>query len=478
MGTEEDLIESVIDSAKYLRDVRPLDPAELSDYVPGGTEPDRVRTILREHAYALAVRERDDGRFVPVDDGPISPTFDGVDRFPEEYEAVIRAAIVTRYGEDWYDGAPGDELRQAIRTFKARYFADEPVSYDAETVLGYALYHAPVYYASTQYVLDALGRQRLLPSRLRVLDIGAGVGGPALGLHDYIGETAPVAYHAVEPSPATELLEQLLAETGANFSWEITADRIEAHEPGDEFDLILCANVLSELSDPVATLSRLRDALAPDGTVVSIAPADRRTSLHLRSVERSLVDDQKRYTIFAPTLRLWSNATPADECWSFDERPPIGTPEMQRLLDNGRRSTTADRDPATGEFVHREPRFSYALLRTDGTQRFAVRADRSQFVPFAESDQHVTNRVDVMAVKLSHSLAEPDDNPLFRIGDGSQTTAHFAVLTGETALNAALREARYSDVIVIRNGLLLWNDTEGAYNVVVDDETLVDAVGT
>jgi hypothetical protein len=62
------------------------------------------------------------------------------------------------------------------------------------------------------------------------------------------------------------------------------------------------------------------------------------------------------------------------------------------------------------------------------------------------------------------------------IGDGSQQTDHFAVLTDESALNRALLEADYGDLLHVENGLVLWNDDEAAYNVVVDGETVVDRV--
>ena len=43
-------------------------------------------------------------------------------------------------------------------------------------------------------------------------------------------------------------------------------------------------------------------------------------------------------------------------------------------------------------------------------------------------------------------------------------------------LNSDLREADYGAVLFVENGLVLWNDDEAAYNVVVDDETVVDLV--
>ena len=65
-------------------------------------------------------------------------------------------------------------------------------------------------------------------------------------------------------------------------------------------------------------------------------------------------------------------------------------------------------------------------------------------------------------------------NPLYLLGDGSQTVDHFAVLTEPSVLNDDLGTAAYGDLLSIQNALVLWNDDEEAYNVVVDGETTVD----
>ena len=90
-------------------------------------------------------------------------------------------------------------------------------------------------------------------------------------------------------------------------------------------------------------------------------------------------------------------------------------------------------------------------------------------------EAYVTDRINLLAVKLSDDLSD-GGNPLFLIGDGSQTIDHFAVLTEESILNEDLRRADYGDLLVFENALVLWNDDEGAYNVVVNAETVVDRV--
>jgi len=231
--------------------------------------------------------------------------------------------------------------------------------------------------------------------------------------------------------------------------------------------------VLSELDEPAAAVAAALEELAADGAVVALAPADRSTATGLRAVERAVVPPDGPVTVYAPTLRLWPGAAPSDEGWSFDVGRELATPSFQRRLD-----AAADRGPGDepGEFVAVDVKFAYAILRTDGRRRVEVRADPGRHARLAESDAHVTDRINVLVTRLSRDLSE-GGNPLYRIGDGSQRADHYAVLVRESSLNRALREAAYGAVLSVENGLLLWNDDEAAYNLVVDESSVVDPVG-
>jgi len=461
---DDDTRQGVLDNARYLRNVRPLDPEEIHEYVEGRPHPAVVRQVLREAAPDLGLVERPDGRFEPVAEGPLEPSFDGVEGFPEPHARGLADLLVERFGPDWHRGGSGDELRSAIRRLKEDYHRNRPVNYDEVAALGYAVYHLPDTYAAVQYALDELGRLALLPRQLRVLDVGAGTGGPALGLADYVGDDALVQYDAVEPSAAADVLAAMLEGTGPNVHATVQRETAEAHDPDGEYDLVLFANVLSELDDPEAVVDRYREHVAEDGALVLLAPADRETSIGLRDVERSLDDD---LAVFSPTLRLWPGASPSDRGWSFTVRPDLDVPPFQRKLDEA--------GGGDGEFVNADVQFSHAILRPDGERRLDARADPDRHARMADAEGYVTDRVDLLAVKLSHDLAE-GGNPLFKVGDGSEAVGHFAVLTRETSLNRALRDADYGDVLAFEGALALWNDDEGAYNLVVDDETVVDGV--
>jgi SAM-dependent methyltransferase len=458
--------DAIRDAARYLRQVRPLDPDEVIDYVEGQPHPAAVRQVLREQAVDLDVVEREDGAFVPVAEAPVPPLDGPVAELPARYDRAVADRLVDQGGPDWAAGEFGDELRAVIRQLKEDYYRSRDVAYGPTAALGYAVYHLADYYAACQYVCSELTHRELLGHSLRVLDVGAGVGGPALGLFDLVGDDALVDYRAIEPSPAAEVLADLLGEAPRNVHWDVERTTAEAFEPEGPYDLVVFANVLSELADPAAVVERYADAVADEGALVLLAPADKQTATQLREVERT-IEAETALEVYAPTARLWPGERPTDRCWSFDVRPDLAVPETQQTLDEAA--------GATGEFVNVDVQFAYALLRPDGRRLLEWSPDPSRTAKLAESERHVTDRVDAAAVKLSHDLSD-GDNPLFLVGDGSQSVDHYAVLARETGLNDALRTADYGDGLAFERVLVLWNDDEGAYNLVVDDETVVDAV--
>ena len=458
--------QGVVNNARYLRGVRPVDPEEIHEYVEGTPHPAVVRQVLREEAVSLGLRETETGAFVPVEDGEISVAFDGVDRFPERYARRLEDLLVADYGPGWPTGESGDALRERIRELKRDYFAGSDVEYDDETALAYAIYHLPDNYAVAQYTLSRLAARGLLPTRLRVLDVGAGVGGPMLGIHDLVPDDCVVDYHAVEPSSAAGVFETLADETRRGFRTELHRKTAEAFDPDGAFDVVLFANVLSELADPEAVAARYMDAVAPDGSFVGIAPADRETAIGLRETERALED--AGYGVWGPQVRLWPGFTPEDRGWTFDVQPDLETPAFQRELDESA--------GGTGEFRNVDVQYAFSVVRHDDERMFDVEPDASRFAKLAASEDHVANRIDWLGQKLSANLNEGDGNPLFKVSDGSERVDHYAVLTRESLLNDDLRSAGYGDPLVFENALLLWNDDEESYNLVVDDETVVDRV--
>jgi SAM-dependent methyltransferase len=467
--------EQVLSNAKYLRNVRPVDPEEICEYVGDQPHPAAVRQVLREEALSLSMIEQDDGTFVPAPEEPLAVDFDGVDSFPETYAHVLEDRLVGEYGPGWPDGASGDRLRARIRDLKDSYLHRRAVTYDEQTALCYGLYHLPAYYAAVQYVLAQIVADGLVPSQVRILDVGAGVGGPALGIHDVLPEDALVRYDALEPSDNADLLEAMLEETGRNFYASVHRETAEDFDPDGPYDIVLFANVLNELSDPAAVVSRYADALADSGTILALEPADRNTATGLRAIERR-VEREAGLCVYAPTVRLWPGQTPASESWSFVRRSDLDVPHFQRRLDEGERGDSApasEGDPGDAEFVNVDVQYAYGIWRPDDRSPIQYRPDPQKTARMADAEEYVTDRVNLAGIKLSGNLAE-EGHPLYLLGDGSQRTDHFAVHTEESTLNATLGGADYGDPLRLENALVLWNDDEGAYNVVVDGQTVVD----
>ena len=457
--------QAIRENAQYLRNVRPIDPGEIYEYVDGQPHPAVVRETLRELALELDLIEREDGTFVPAPEGPVSTDFHGVEAFPEAHARELEDLLIAEFGPGWPEGTSGERLRQRLATLKETYFEQREVEYDDLTALAYAIYHLPDNYAVTQYVLAPLIREGQVPSSLRVLDVGAGTGGPALALADLLPDETLVEYHAVEPSAAAPGPETMLEGTARNAHTTIHRERAQEFEPAGEFDLILIANVLNELDDPAGVVREYRDALAEHGNLVAIEPADRNTATGLRRVERAVEDE---FTIYAPTCRLWPDRSPDVDCWSFDRKPNLEVPAFQRRLDDAAGEAFED-----GTFVNVDVQFAYSILRTDETERIAYTPDRSRVASLSEAGELVTERVDLVVIKLSHDLSD-GGNPLFVVGDGSERERVFAVLTNESLLTQDLLDAPYGGLLDIENALILWNDDEGAFNLVIDDQAVVD----
>ena len=457
----------ILDTARYLRHIRPIDPAEVTTYVPSVDE-DRIAEILRKHASRLTLIETPDGRFMPPPTGTLSPRRTTISNMPSDVVEAIESVLRSTYGEQWWQGDTGDRLRGAIRSFKAAYFAQESVTYTRDEAFGYLVYHFPATFASVSYVLGLLSQSPVLPKSLRVLDIGSGVGGQALALDRFLPDEVFVDYHGIEASEtAADIGTTLMEHVGSNFHYSIDTTTVEGATLDEKFDLIICANVLNELATPITTLQRLLKQLSSDGTCMIISPADEHASRQLRSIETFIERDEPTVRVFAPTLRLWEEYYPTDDCWSFITHDDFAVPTFQSRLDAAAHTG--------GEFCNNDVQYSFSLLRKDDKRHIAYMPTRQDVQPLHESKQSIGNRLNTCVVKLSGALdTDSGNSAVYVIGDGSQSTEHFATVVQESHHNRYVQEAQYGDILLIRNGLFLWNEDNEAINVVIDNQTSVD----
>jgi len=458
-----DLKESqeILSNVRYLQNIRPIDPEEIGEYISGDLGTELIRSEIRDNAFQLGLIERFDGKFTPVSEDPIGPQMVEVSKIPEKYSARLEDILREKYGKEWQLGESGEVIRERIRRIKKDYYEGRGVEYDEENALAYAAYHLPGYYVAIQHILNKISEGGLLKRKLRILDVGAGVGGPALGISDYIPENALVEYNVVEPSQAADILQILMEERGANVHLNIHRDTAEKFEPSGVYDIILFANVISELENPISVVNKYSKFVSETGVMILVAPADKNTAIELREVERAISSNMN---IYAPAIRLWPDRIPCSECWSFEVMPDIEIPSFQEKIDQG--------GQRRGEFLNIDVQVAYSILRWDSQTLFRHHEDTSRCVRLSEIGTQIGKRVDIIVVKLSQDLSE-GKNSLFLVGDGSEKIDNYIVIVKETSQNRIMVEAEYGRIVLIRGVLVLWNEDETSYNLIVDKETTI-----
>ncbi len=454
--------QEILSNVKYLKNIRPVDVEEIKEYLSETIDLRSIRLEIVRNAFELGLVEREDGKFTPVSEEPISPKLVSIQGVPEKHIERLESVLKDRYGNEWESGGSGDDIRERIREIKKNYYESERVEYNEENSLAYAIYHLPGYYAAIQYILNKISKGGLLRRKLRILDVGAGIGGPALGIVDYLPKDALVEYNVVEPSDAAEILQTLMEGKTNNVHLNIYRDTAEEFDPSGVYDIILLANVISELNDPSSVVEKYSEFVSDTGSMILVEPADKNTAIGLRKVERSIAETMN---IYAPTIRLWQNQVPCSESWSFEVMPDIEIPSFQQRIDQG--------GQRKGEFTNVDVQVSYSILRWDSNTLFEIPKDRSRCVKLSEVGTKIGKRIKIIAVKLSQNLSE-NENPLFLIGDGSEEIDSYAVVVKKTPQNKMILDADYGRIVLIKGALVLWNDDEGAYNLVIDKETIIE----
>jgi SAM-dependent methyltransferase len=166
----------------------------------------------------------------------------------------------------------------------------KPQTYAGAHLGAYLLWWWPQTWVKTQAAL----RMVALPRAPRILDVGSGPGAAALAALDALGGEAT----------CFDASEAALAEAR-----ELGVARAVRKLPSEPFDLVLAANVLCELDDPLALLRKL------SGTVVVVEPALRETGRALLRVRDTLLAEG--WSALAPCLTQKpcpALASPKDWC--------------------------------------------------------------------------------------------------------------------------------------------------------------------
>ncbi len=286
-------------------------------------------------------------------------------RLPGGIERLVESYIEKKTGKPWNDPVVLDRIANAILAQKSRYWKERQVSYrKAYHVLGYLVYHAPVYVVQFEHILWQIIDQGLAKQHMRILDLGTGPGVVPLAVIDLMGRigigTAEVyaverseesleAYNAIVPAAALAAAGERVRVHGP-----LLAD-IEALEPAEipgGIDLMVFSNVLNELRhlevEQRAGAYRIqpllvhpRNGLQP-GAVLDVRaegrdPADPVDGVP-RGARRGLQVRQYRYQVLvcAPS-KGWKDAAHIPRSAGGEVCPSISSPAAPRQEDKRRR---------------------------------------------------------------------------------------------------------------------------------------------
>ncbi len=183
------------------------------------------------------------------------------DRFAE-----LVASYRRRYG-----GIPQKILTDGVRTLTDMFTGVRGMSpgYLSKHHLrqAYVCYHLAVNWAKVRLVLRELKGFATLPKSPRVLDYGAGPGSASLACIDEFTEPKLTLHDVV--SEALDDAKFLIGEYGGAGG----RVRLAPGEPEGPFDLVIAANVMSELKDSSPLDRLIEGVLDPDGYLVVVEPA-------------------------------------------------------------------------------------------------------------------------------------------------------------------------------------------------------------
>lgn len=235
-----------------------------------------------------------------------------METFTSEACAVLRsiACGLTRSVEIDPDFA--DAVREVSEGYTTRRDELETIAGSPRALAARVAFFLPRDAPKIAWPLAELARRDLLPrDRVRVLDLGAGVGATAVGVGRFVRsrELAPsIEVTAVDRDDAAlDVLRRVAARAADLGSVPIDVETRTADfaslRPSGEFDLVVFGLSLNEVgADARDAIDRAAQLCAPGGAIVVIEPALRETTRALMAL-RDEIARSSSLGVFAPCVR-------------------------------------------------------------------------------------------------------------------------------------------------------------------------------
>ena len=405
--------------------------------------------------------------------------------FPPRLEELIRDYIARKTGKAWNDPVTLERLRRAVQAQKGAFWR-KPGGRDISYQKGYATfsylaYHFPAYFIQTQKILLDLVTDGLLPEYFQVMDAGSGTGVVALAIADFfqtLGRGEVWVYSIERSEEAREasrfLVEHYVDRTQVHALPTIDADlrNLADVKLPVGLDLAVFSNVLNEVSATEVqaranVVLAIAGYLSANGSIVITEPADKHNSMELRRTASLLA--QQGLHIHSPCTFLWGGSCLAEECWTFEELPPIApTPLMLALAG----------EQEGFRYINTDIKFSSSVLRKDDRTRVCLRVPRrAKVARLSQLGKHVHRRIHIIAAVMSGDLGDASTR-VYKVCDGSIRDPVYLMVPRHLNTEAAysLSKIRYGAVIAVQNVLVRWNQNHRAYNLLMTQGTTMAQV--
>lgn len=219
--------------------------------------------------------------------------------------SVLSARAAIQFSQGAISAAELAPVAHALKALSQDYVSERvtPLAplFALDMAKAYALYFMPVNFAKVLYLLDELPED-FKRRPIAVLDYGCGPGTASLAFQEWSSQP-PTSLTLVDHSPAMlEQAQALVRAEGHAVDFQSTA---QFTADSRRFDLILLANVLTELPSPARAqlLAQLCSRLTATGTILILEPALQRVTREMQALRDTIVREQEDMVPLFPCTR-------------------------------------------------------------------------------------------------------------------------------------------------------------------------------
>lgn len=240
---------------------------------------------------------------------------------------------------------------ELILDLSNRFLDEKPVHYPSkEACIAYALYYLPINFQKVKFLLEKIPESSK-NKNLKVLDIGAG---PGTAIFGGLGADLSIEEAVLcEESPFMQNVgRSLMNKMNFKTSWVSTIDSVQG-----KFDLIIAANVITEVKEKSNFVNKFLELLSNDGALLILEPGSYVATRSLMELRDFLLKSD-------PTLSPLFPCTHSDECPMLKNLP---NDWCHGTIGNDRSRLIRDIDTLTGFNKHRTKYSAFLAARNEDT---------------------------------------------------------------------------------------------------------------